>query len=227
LQAISPRQTTLIACKRAPTIEWFRLSVFVLCTVLPLLAEGANPPAMPTGSNPETAYALTTTDKLNISVFQEEDLNVVTRVDAKGSVNLKLVGDVVISGMSVSDAQKAIETAYKDGRFLRNPQVTIYVEEYAPREVTVYGMVKNPGRVSLPVESPMNLVDLIGKVGGFTDTAKGNAVTVTRIGPDGRRTVIGPIDVEALNKGKNKGSSGENILRMIPGDIVNVPQKIF
>jgi polysaccharide export outer membrane protein len=184
----------------------------------------ASPAATPKNAS---AYTLSTTDKLNINVFQEEELNTLTRIDAKGCVNLKLVGDVRVAGMSVSEAQKAIETAYKEGRFLRNPQVTIYVEEYAAREVTVYGQVKNPGRISLPIESSMTLIDLIGKVGGFTDTAKGSAVTITRTAPDGKRSVLGPIDVDALNKGRSQSSAGDETLVMQPGDIVNVPQRVF
>ncbi len=188
-------------------------------------SESAGDPSAPKQA---VAYTLTNTDKLSISVFQEDDLNVIARVDSKGSVNLKLVGDVRVAGLSVSEAQKAIEDAYKDGRFLRNPQVTINIEEYAPREVTVYGQVRESGkRVSLPPEASMNLVDLIGKVGGFTDTAKGSAVTVTRITPDGKRIVLGPFDVESMNRGKDKGKTGENVLIMMPGDIVNVPQRIF
>jgi polysaccharide biosynthesis/export protein len=188
-----------------------------------LLAQApAEKPAMPKQA---VVYTLTNTDKLSITVYQEEDLSVIANVDARGDVNLKLVGNVHVYGLTVSEAQKAIEDAYKDGRFLRNPQVTINIEYYAPREVTVYGMVREPKRVPLPPESVLNLVDLIGKVGGFTDTAKGNAVTVTRITPDGKTIVLGPFDVEAMNKGK--GKSDQNVLIMMPGDIVNVPQKMF
>ena len=45
------------------------------------------------------------------------------RVDAKGTVNLPLVGEVSVVGKTVSEAQKAIEGSYRDGRYLRNPQV--------------------------------------------------------------------------------------------------------
>jgi hypothetical protein len=39
--------------------------------------------------------------------------------------------------------------------------------------------------------------------------------------------VLGPFDVESMNKGKDRGKAGENVLIMMPGDIVNVPQRIF
>jgi len=173
------------------------------------------------------SYTLMATDRLSVNVFQEEDLNLITRVDAKGCINLKLLEDVHVQGLTVSEAQKAIENAYREARYLRNPQVTITIEEYAPRAVTVYGMVKQPGRVPLPTESTMDILELIGKVGGFQDTAKGSAVTVTRINSDGTRSVIGPIDVESMIKGKGKGKRSEDVLIMMPEDIVNVPMRMF
>jgi polysaccharide export outer membrane protein len=37
-------------------------------------------------------YRIRTTDKISIRVFQEDDLTTICRVDAKGTVNLPLVG---------------------------------------------------------------------------------------------------------------------------------------
>jgi len=39
--------------------------------------------------------------------------------------------------MTINEAERCIENAYRDGRFLRKSQVTINVEGYAPREVTI------------------------------------------------------------------------------------------
>ena len=69
-------------------------------------------------------YTLTITDRIRVSIFQEDDLTVSGRVDSAGNINLKLVGDVHVAGLNVTDAQHAIEAAYRDGRYLRNPQVT-------------------------------------------------------------------------------------------------------
>lgn len=173
-------------------------------------------------------YAIRATDKLHISVFQEDDLSTVCRVDSKGTVNLPLVGEVKVSGNSLSEAESAIEAAYKDGRFLRNPQVTVAVEEYAPREVSIQGQVKNAGRYALPIESTMSVLDLVTKAGGFTDTAQGTAVKITRILPDGSTKVI-TLDVESLIKGKSDAKTNEqnNALLLQPDDIVYVPERII
>lgn len=181
-----------------------------------------------TPAKPTVAYTLMTSDKLNIRIFQETDLDIISRIDAKGCVNLTLVGDVHVAGLTRSEAEKAVENAYRDGRYLRNPQVTITIEEHAQRAVTVYGPVKHSGqRIPLQPDEATDLVDIISKAGGFLDTAKGNAVMVTRIGPDGERISLGPFDVQAVIKGKDRGKKAETVLIMMPDDIVNVPMKMF
>ena len=200
----------------------------LLCGCLIAAAGGA---AGRAADAPETAaakkpraYTLMTNDKLNIAVVQENDLAVISRVDAKGTVNLNLIGEVHVAGLTIPEAQRAIEQAYVNGRFLRRPQVIINVEDYAPRLVHISGEVKLPASYPLPVETPLTLVDLIYRAGGFTDSAKGSAVTIIRKRPDGTPTVIGPIDVEAMMKGKK---SGDASLELQPDDSVNVPQRIF
>lgn len=179
-----------------------------------------------TGTRPALTYAIACTDRLRIAVYQEEDLSVIARVDAKGNVNLPLVGEVPVVGKTVSEAQKAIEAAYQTGRYLKNPQVTINIEEYAPREVSIQGMVRNPGRFPLPIEANMTVLDLVTKAGGLTDTARGTAITVTRITPDGKKVVF-TVDIESLMKGREKAKVTDNSLILLPGDIVYVPERII
>ena len=174
------------------------------------------------------SYRIRSTDKISIRVFQEDDLTTICRVDAKGTVNLPLVGEVRVYGQTLSEAEHTIQEAYKNGRFLRDPEVTVAVEEYAPREVSIQGQVKNPGRYPLPVESGMSVVELVTKAGGFTDTAQGTAVRVTRILPDGTTRVI-TLDVESLIKGRSdaKTTGDNNALMLEPDDIVYVPERII
>lgn len=203
---------------------------FRFLMIAALMAAGLAPARTAGAASPSRtqAYKIRATDKLNIRVFQEDDLATICRVDAKGTVNLPLVGEVRVYGQTLSEAERTIEGAYKDGHFLRSPEVTVAVEEYAPREVSIQGQVKNPGRYPLPVESTMSLLDLVTKAGGFTDTAQGTAVRVTRILPDGSTRVM-TIDIESLIKGKgNAKANGEsNALLLEPDDIVYVPERII
>jgi polysaccharide biosynthesis/export protein len=172
-------------------------------------------------------HRLQLADRLRVSVYLEDDLTTVTRIDAHGRINLPLVGEVAIGGLTLVDAQKTIETAYREGRFLRSPQVTITVEEYAPREVSIQGQIRNPGRYTLPIESTFTVVELVTKAGGITDIGKGSAVTITRILPDGTKKVF-TIDVDSIIRGKKgPGNADDNTLLLQPDDIVFVPERLI
>jgi polysaccharide export outer membrane protein len=179
------------------------------------------------GSRKGLIYRIRTSDKLGIQIFQEPELATICRVDAKGTVNLKLIDEIRVFGLTISEAERAIEKAYRDGRFLRKPEVTITVEEYAPREVSIQGMVKAPARYTLPPEATMSVLDLVTKAGGFTDTAQGSAVRVTRVLPDGSTKVF-TVDIESLIRGKgSKAKREDNTLLLEPDDIVYVPERII
>lgn len=173
-----------------------------------------------------SAYTISIADRLRISVYQEDDLSDIVRVNSKGAVNLKLAGEVFVGGLTIREAQSVIEGAYREGRYLRNPQVTINVEDYAGREVTINGEVRAPGRYPLPIESTMTVLELVTKAQGFTDTAKGTAVSVTRVKKDGTKEVR-VIDVDSLIKGKDRANTKDPNLILKPGDIVYVPQRLI
>lgn len=171
-------------------------------------------------------HTLALADRVRVAVFQEDDLTTLTRIDARGRINLPLIGEIAIGGMTVVEAQAAIEQAYRDGRFLRNPQVTVTVEEYAPREVSIQGRIRNAGRYTLPIESTYTVVELVTKAGGIDDIGKGNAVTVTRILPDGTKKVF-TVDVDSVIKGRKDAKLEDTTLLLQPGDIVYVPERLI
>lgn len=191
-------------------------------TGTPLFAQG--------GSKSENKknyiHTLGLADRVRVVVYQEDDLTSLTRIDARGRINMPLLGEITIGGLSVVEAQAAIENAYKDGRFLRNPQVTISVEEYAPREVSIQGAIRNPSRYALPIESTLTVVELVTKAGGITDIGKGTAVTVTRILPDGTKKVF-TVDVDSVIKGRKDTKTDDSSLILLPGDIVYVPERLI
>lgn len=183
----------------------------------------AAPQDNPAPSKKNYVHTLTLADRIQVRVYQEEDLTTIARIDARGRINLPLLGEVAIGGLTLPQAQTVIETAYQEGRYLRNPQVTINVEEYAPREVSINGQIRNPGRYQLPNESTYTLAELVTKAGGITDIGKGSAVTITRILPDGAKKVF-TIDVDSIIKGK-KGGDNDFVLQA--GDFVNVPERLI
>lgn len=201
--------------------------VLLLCLTL-ACAVGlarAQDPAATSEQKKNYIHTLQLGDRIRVAVFNEDDLLATPRIDARGRVSLPLVGEVAIGGLTLTAAQTVIEDAYKDGRFLRNPQVSLTVEEYAPREVSIQGAIRNAGRYVLPVESTFTVVELVTKAGGFTDIAKGTAVSITRIAPDGSKQVF-TVDVQSLIRGRRGARASEDML-LQPGDIVYVPESLI
>lgn len=215
-----------MSATRHPFFSCLRALALLALAVSGAVLRAAPPPGQP-NADPDKAvvYRIATNDQLRIGVFQEPDLDIVSRVDINGTVNLNLIGPIKIAGMTIPEAESAIEKAYIDQWYLRHPQVTISVEQYAPREVSIQGQIRAPGRYVLPIEQSMTVLELVTKAGGFTDTAKGTAVRVTRINPDGTQQVF-TVDVESTIRGKSSGKK-DTTLNLLPGDIVYVPERII
>jgi len=171
-------------------------------------------------------YRIATNDSLRIVIFQEPDLEVTARVDANGMVNQPLLGQIRLAGYTIPEAEQAIARAYQNERYLRSPQVTIAIVDYAPREVTIQGQVGSPGRYPLPVEHTMTLVELVTRAGGLKDVARGSAVIVTRPKPDGTFETF-KVDVDSLIKGRSRAKAEDNTFTLQQGDIVYVPERII
>ena len=180
------------------------------------------------GDLPKTvAYHIASSDLLSVSVIGEQELNAGNkRVDSAGNVNLALVGEVHVGGLTVPEAQAAVETAYKDNRILRNPQVAINIEFYSPREVSIGGMIKTPGKYPLLPEAVLTLKDLVLRAGGFTDTANGRKVRVSRTLPDGSVKIFVK-DIDSAIRIHPTSSSADGSFVLEPGDVVYVDENII
>ena len=172
-------------------------------------------------------YMLSPSDVVTITVFGEEDLSAPSqRINASGQVRIGLIGTVQVVGMTLREAETSIEHRYIQERYLRNPQVTMQVIEYAAQYVVFLGEVSSPGRLKFEDETNrMSLVDGISSVGGFTGIANSDSVRITRRNEDGSE-VSSIIDVDALLKGRIDKVPKE-YRYLIPGDVVHVPERLF
>jgi polysaccharide export outer membrane protein len=221
----------MVTAMKTLSLFTLRAAFGALFGVLALITQGvaATAPSAPVQveAPKAIAYRIAPSDKLSIAVIGEPELNAANkRVDASGNINLALVLDVRVAGLTVSEAQTAVENAYKDGRILRNPQVSINIEEYSPREVSISGMIKIPGKYPLPPETVMTLKDLVLKAGGFTDTASGTKVKITRTSSDGTAKIYIK-DIDSLLRGRQAANSTDGAFPLEPGDLVYVPEKII
>ncbi|MDY8108789.1 polysaccharide biosynthesis/export family protein [Fulvimarina sp. 2208YS6-2-32] len=82
-------------------------------------------------------------DRLTISVFDQPDLSGPFFVDADGSINFPLLGQLPVAGMTTQAVQATLAERLSGG-FLQDPTVIVRLTEL--RAVTVVGAVRTPGR---------------------------------------------------------------------------------
>jgi polysaccharide export outer membrane protein len=143
----------------------------LLAVCLPLLgAMGAaaqgNPPRAAAVLAPSVAeYQLGAGDVVRVTVYQNPDLTVETRITENGSISFPLLGAVVIGGRTVSAAEKGIADGLRNGNFVRQPQVTVTLLQVRAHQASVLGQVNRPGRYPLE-QAGMRLTDVLAIAGG-------------------------------------------------------------
>ena len=141
-------------------------------TVSPSASPKTSPSASPSAS-PSTSgsaeYRLGSGDVLRVSVYQNPDLTLETRVSEAGVLSFPLLGTIRLGGLSVTHAEKLIADGLKNGNFVKNPQVTIVVLQVKGNQASVLGQVNRPGRYPLEV-ADMRLTDLLANAGGVAST---------------------------------------------------------
>ena len=128
-------------------------------------------------------------DAVKVTVFQQPDLTLDTRVDEKGSILMPLVGSIKVAGLTTNAAAIRIAEALKQGKYLNNPQVNIALTTVRSRQVSVLGMVAKPGRYPLD-ETSSQLADVIAAAGGILPTGS-ETVLVSRDGNEQKVPLIG------------------------------------
>ena len=183
------------------------------------------PTGAPTTTDP--SYLLSAGDTIALSVYDEPDLATTQTIAHSGEVRLPLIGDIILSGKSVREAEQIIESTYIKRQFLKTPVVSLVVTAYFPREVSVLGAVRAPGTVVFPRDvTSLDIVDVITRVGGFLPISKSDAVTVTHRTPDGKETVT-TVDLESTITGRHQAGRDRADLAIYPGDRIWVPERLF
>ncbi len=160
-------------------------------------------------------YLLGPGDTVKISVYQNPDMTVETRISDVGSVTFPLLGPVEIGSLTAAQAEIRIAALLKSGGFVPRAQVTVLVTQFRSRQVSVLGQVNHPGRFA--IEDPvMRLTDALAIAGGIAPTGA-ETVTVIR-GSDSSERV--EIDLLGLF---DSASQAKNI-ELGNGDTVFVPR---
>jgi polysaccharide export outer membrane protein len=114
-------------------------------------------------------YALGPGDQIRITVFDNPNLTLETRVSEEGTITYPMIGTVKVGGLTVSLAQQRIAKALEDGNFIMQPQVNILPVQIRSNQVSVLGLVNHAGR--FPLETFNTRVsEMIAIAGGISPT---------------------------------------------------------
>src|SRR3546814_3002472 len=118
------------------------------------------------------------------------------QVDASGLISMPLVGTVDPRNKTADELARTIEDSLQ-GRYVRNPQLTVNIKSSVSQVVTVDGEVKEPGLY--PVTNQMTLMRVIASAKGLSEFAKQEQVVILRTVNNQR--MAGLYDISAIRLG--------------------------
>lgn len=122
-------------------------------------------------------YVLGPGDQVVIrSLLVEEISDKPVRVDMDGNINLPMIGDVKVGGLSVHAAEAILRERLS--KYVRSPEIAISITEYRSQPVSVIGSVRTPGVHQLLGRK--SLIEILSLAGGLADDA-GYSIKITRL----------------------------------------------
>jgi polysaccharide export outer membrane protein len=125
----------------------------------------------------QQSFHLGPLDTITVHVFGAEALETKGTIDSSGTFTMPLIGPVMASGLTTSQLSQTIADRLR-GKYLKDPQVTIALDDVKSQTVTVDGAVQQPG--IYPVLGSMSLIRAIATARGVTDVAELKQVAVFR-----------------------------------------------
>ncbi len=141
-------------------------------------------------------YRVGPQDLIEISVFQVTDLNRTVRLNSVGQISLPLIGSVAAGGKTVQELEAEIASRLSQ-RYLQNPQVSVFVKEFASQRVTLEGAIKSPG--IYPLTGRTSLIQAIAMAQGLDPLANPQGIVVFRMIEGKKMAAV--FDIAAIRAG--------------------------
>ncbi|HEV2968460.1 MAG TPA: polysaccharide biosynthesis/export family protein [Pirellulales bacterium] len=142
------------------------------------------------------------------------------RVGPDGTVNLGTYGTVYVTGMTVEEAKKAIETHLAE--FLDTPEVSVDVFNYASKVYYIVGQGAGFGDSLVRVQITGNetVLDAISQTGGLTRLAS-KKIWIARPAPGGAGCdQILPVHWDEITRGASTATN----YQILPGDRIYISE---
>ena len=176
--------------------------------------------------NPHYQYVIRKDDKINLSVWGQDDLSVGSvygiynsneaygkwlMVDANGNIEVPKVGTVNVLNKTVPQVKDTLRALF--AKWVLHPVVDVKVVN---KEITILGEVRNPSKI--PVDKDNNtLLEIMAKTGGYEFYAELRYVRVFR--QEGENVRVVSINLTKAGDYLNKN------IQLHPGDVVVVSSK--
>ncbi len=169
---------------------------------------------------PPENYRVQSGDVLQITVYEHDDLETVTRVGTNGKISFPLLEEVQVAGLTVDQIEKMLKKLLEKD-YLVKAHVQVFIEDYHVKQITVIGAVEKPGKYDLDALNDTHVLEAVAMAGGFTDVANINGTRVLRAREGHTQTI--PVRITDITK---KGLSDQDVV-LQSGDIVYVPESFF
>jgi polysaccharide export outer membrane protein len=157
-------------------------------------------------------------DVIDFNIFREPDLTTQATIARDGTVQLPLIREIKLAGLSIRQARELLRKLY-DSEYLVNPQVFLSVYKFAQRKFTIMGQVVRPGSYELQGGERIDLLEAVGLAGGFTRIANQGRIVIKR--RHGGEVVVIRANAKRMISGKDAP------IEVMPGDIITVSESWF
>lgn len=135
------------------------------------------------GTSPTSYRKIQPNDVIFIRVVGEADLTMDRRVGPDGLITYPYLDEIQVKDKTPTEVERLIRDGLK-GDFIVNPQVTVDFKEYVKEFVNVNGQVNQEGRIELPVDRRLDLIDVISLARGLNQRANQDFIQLTRQGQE-------------------------------------------
>lgn len=143
------------------------------------------------------AYRIGAGDMLDISVWKNPDLTRQRVVLPDGTIQMPLLGQVIVEGKTVVDLEKELEE--KLASFVSSPVLSVSLIQVNSMVVYVIGKVNHPGRFA--VHKNIDVLQALSVAGGLTPFAKEKEIGVFRK-VDGQTKIMN-FNYDEVSEGEN------------------------
>lgn len=164
---------------------------------------------------PHEVYRVEAGDTVQIKYVYHPEMAQEDVVRPDGKITVKLIGEMVVAGMTTHELEKEIARRASDQ--IRDPEVIISIAKFSEKQIFVGGEVGKPG--TLAYRRGLTPLQAVIASGGFKETASPDSVVLVRLGADNQEIISRKVNLDEVVKDGTKEQ-----VYLAPNDIIFVPR---